>query len=270
MAETHPGFRRSVRSTNNTFMKITIPIARRFCTAALLITAGLGLASLSLSRARNPVPPPAPPSAIDDTPPPPADRRGERPPPPPPHGKKPRGPRPDDAGDPPPPPPDAAPARPVGPQAAPAAVKLVTVAAADFAPGEVWLKTGPRGDRHLEASVLYQSKEIARLAFNPADGAVLPKGLRALPPAPAEQVQAQPPPAPSNGSAGDLERLRLADIVKNLRVAGGAEVMPREGFWRVPLIFQGAVVADVQVAGDGARILPDLGAARDAAIFAAR
>jgi hypothetical protein len=44
--------------------------------------------------------------------------------------------------------------------------------------------------------------------------------------------------------------------------------MPREGFWKVPIIYQGAIVADVQVTGDGARILPDLGAARDAAIFA--
>jgi hypothetical protein len=53
-----------------------------------------------------------------------------------------------------------------------------------------------------------------------------------------------------------------------LRAAGGAELMPREGFWKVPLVYQGAIVADVQVTGDGARILPDLGAARDAAIFA--
>jgi hypothetical protein len=153
------------------------------------------------------------------------------------------------------------------------------------------VKTAPLGEQQMEASLLFQGKEIARLAFNPADGTILPKGMppaqplpppAGAPPAPPDAITPAPPqpgapnptnapippPVPIGAVTPEQVKARLADMVKALRPAGGAEVMPREGFWKVPLVYQGAIVADVQVTGDGARILPDLGAARDAAIFA--
>ena len=44
--------------------------------------------------------------------------------------------------------------------------------------------------------------------------------------------------------------------------------MPREGFWKVPLIHQNRVVGELQISGDGTKVIQDFGAARDVAIFA--
>jgi len=221
---------------------------------------------------------PAPPTGELQPPPPPlppGGPQGERAPAPSRDERRPR------SGDPGPPPPPEELARPVDARNASTAVKTVTDAVPSFASGQVWVKTAPLGEQQMEASLLFQGKEVARLALNPADGAILPKGMRTAPPSPppggappppqpgALNANAPvPPPAPGAIVTPEQVKARLTDMVKALRPAGGAEVMPREGFWRVPFVYQGAIVADVQVTADGARILPDLSAARDAAIFA--
>lgn len=250
--------------------------------AAGLITAGLGASQ-----------PPSTARAQDAPPPPPRDGgpgpREDGPDPK--HGPK-HGPR--NHG------PDGGPAavRPVDPQAAPAAVKTATDAVAGFAAGQVWTRTAPRGEPQLQATVLFQNKEVTRLEFDPATGNVLPRGFRPAPPAitppapvpdtpnapavtPAAATPNNAPPpvagapapvlsVPASGSPTIPEQVktRLPEVVKDLIVGQGAEVMGREGFWKVPLIYQNRVVGELRVSGDGQKVIQDFGAARDAAIFA--
>lgn len=175
--------------------------------------------------------------------------RGERPPPPP---------RPED---------DASPAKPVDSQAAPVAVKTAGDALAKLSAGQVWVRTAPRGEQQVQATLVCDGKDVARLEFDLA-GTLLTRGQR--PPVPPradaghDQAANAKQPTPNLDAAKD----KLAGIVTQLSVGQGAEIMSREGFWKVPLIYQSRVVGELRVSGDGAQLIQDFGASRDAAIFA--
>ena len=241
-------------------MKIPKPLPRSLVALAAtgLLTAGLCLGHLTAVRGQEaPPPPPAPERGPRENGPGP---RGERPPPPP---------RPED---------DAALTAPVDPQAAPVAVKTATDALAGFAPGQVWTRTAPRGEVQAQATILFQNKEVARLEFDPATGALLMRGQRHPEPPPAADgapraprgpvAAPSVPPAPTAPVDLDQIKARLPDIIKSLSVGQGAEILGREGFWKVPLIYQSRVVGEVRLSADGTKIIQDFAAARDAAIFA--
>jgi hypothetical protein len=256
-------------------------------TAAVLLTVTFGPGPLSVSRAQDNLPlPPAPPIA-DRGPLAPEDGgpgpgpRGERPPP--------HLPRPDA---------DQPPAPPVDPQAASAAVKTASNALAGLSAGQVWTRTAPRGEQQVQATLMFQNKEVARLEFDPANGSLLARGQRPTPPTPLPGEGRGPgarpnvPPAPAGGADKpsnppmpptpdadgphpaappvnlDPIKAKLPDTIKGLSTGQGAEIMPGEGFWKVPLIFQNRVVGELRLSGDGTKIIEDFGAARDAAIFA--
>ncbi len=233
--------------------------------AVSLLTAGFGVSQLGIAQAQN-VPSPTDPAGL----------RGKEPAPPPlppgddgPPAKRPDGPR-----ERPPRPADDTPAPPVNLDAAPAAVRTATDAVAGFSPGQVWVKTAPRGERQVQATILSGGKEVARLEFDPTTGALLPRGLRPPPARPVTVDSEAPAPAPVDPShaggavAPEGLKARLPEIIRGLRVGPGAEVMGREGLWKVPLIFENRIVAELRVSGDGRRVIQDFGAARDAAIFA--
>ena len=279
--------------------------------AAGLLTATFGFGHLSVSHAQdNPPTPPAPPAGERGRPLPPAPKdgglgpgpRGERPPHPP---------RPDA---------DQPPAPPVDPQTAPAAVKTASDTLAGLSAGQVWARTAPRGEQQVQATLMFQGKEVARLEFDPANGSLLargqhlppppvgPRGPAAgpleqrgpaarpnqpappadapaapdvaadankpidapIPPAPGAPVPDANIPAPAPAVPVNLGpvKAKLAEIIKGLSVGQGAEVMPREGFWKVPIIYQSRVVGELHLSGDGTKVMQDFGASRDAAIFA--
>ena len=259
-----------------------------------VLTATFGLDHLSVSHAQDNAPvPPAPPAADQDRPLPPAPKdgapgpgpRGERPPHPP------RPPRPEE---------DQAPAQPVDPQAAPAAVKTANDALGGLSAGQVWTRTAPRGEQQVQATLMFQGKEVARLEFDPINGSLLARGQHLPPPpdgpgaGPREQrgpathpgAPVPPPAADADKTGGapvppapivpvpavpvnlDPIKGKLPEFLKGLSVGQGAEVMPREGFWKVPLIYQNRVVGELRLSGDGTKVIQDFGAARDAAIFA--
>lgn len=140
----------------------------------------------------------------------------------------------------------------------------------------------------MRASLVFNGKEVACLDFDPATGSLRTRGeSRPLPPAdprgpgaPGAPVppDGPVPPAPNANPPVPLARdanapapatpANLADVLKVLSIGQGAEIMPRGGFWKVPLIFQNRVVGELHVSGDGTRVMEDFAAARDAAIFA--
>jgi hypothetical protein len=161
-------------------------------------------------------------------------------------------------------------------------VKTATDAATGFAAGKVWTRIAPRGEQQLQATILFQNKEVARLDFDPPNDAVVMRGERPPVPPPGE-TPAPPvqitdnanggpsvPVPPSPAPPANLDRLKakLPEIIKALRVGQGAEILDREGFWKVPLIYQNRVVGELHVSADGTKLIQDFAAARDAAIFA--
>ena len=278
--------------------------------AAVLIATGLYLGQPAAAQAQEP---PLPPAAgrLDAPPPPPAPGRGLDPR---------RGPldRPGPRGERPPLPPgdEQAALPPMDPQAAPVAVKTATDATSGFRPGQVWVRTAPRGEQQLQATILFQNKEVAHLDFDPVNGSVMMRGQRfpspppapdkpgsgaanpatpGTPPIPPAANAPLPPPAPltDNANGGpsvpvppaaappstippapnrqvslDQVKAHLPETIKALRVGQGAEIMDREGFWKIPLIYENRVVGDLHLSSDGTKLIEDFGAARDAAIFA--
>lgn len=284
-------------------MKFRHPVAA--IAAAGLINIGLSLGQFAEAQAPDAPPPPPPPGRQEVPPPAP-------PPPPAPDGGPQRGPigEPGPCGQRPParPEDEQPPVPPVDPQAAATAVKTAADATTGFAPGQVWTRLAPRGEPQLQATVLYQNKEVARLDFDPATGALLMRGQR--PPEPPLEPQdrvrgpgagpvppqaatvAPPPPvqltdnadggpsvpvpstsaplapAPGAPAESNLVKTKLPEIIKALQVGQGAEILDREGFWKVPLIYENRVVGELHLSADGTKLIEDFAAARDAAIFA--
>ena len=261
--------------------------------AAGLLTASFGLGHLTTTHAQDT---PVAPVPGEQAPPPGPEEGGPGPKRDPKNGPGPRGERP-----PPPPHPDEvqSPITPVDPSAAPVAVKTAADTLAALTVGQVWSHTLPHGEQQVQASLVFQGKEVARLEFDPATGALLARGQHTPPPpasggpvaprddrgldvapkppiptdAPdAPQANAAPPPdAPAKPAAPaklDLVKNQLPDLLKGLSAGQGAEVMPREGYWKVALINGSRVVGELRLSGDGKTVVQDLGATRDAAMFA--
>ncbi len=240
-----------------------------------LLSAALGLSQPRVVQAQD-TPPPSP-AGERGAPPPPDGGPGPK------HGPKdgpgPRGERP-----PHPPRPDEGPeaTQPADPQAAPVAVKTATDALAGLSAGQIWTRTAPRGEQQVQATLVFQNKEVVRLEFDPANGSLLARGQRLpVPPAgpdaargPAGRLDV--PPAPDAAAPRPVDppvnldpiKTKLPEIIKGLSAGQGAEIMPREGFWKVPIIYQNRVVGELRLSGDGTKVIQDFGAARDAAIFA--
>ena len=182
----------------------------------------------------------------------------------------PPGPAEADAGGPPGPRGPAAPPRPpdappVDLQKADAALKVGVDASGALAPGQLWTQTGPAGDQHVDATVLYQNKAVARLRFSPADGSLLPEGYD---PAPPTQSTASSSTATVSDATLAKIRSELPAVVSGLKALPAVAVAGREGFWRIPVVYQDRIVANLMISGDATQVVEDFGAARDAAIYA--
>ena len=57
-------------------------------------------------------------------------------------------------------------------------------------------------------------------------------------------------------------------MVSGLKVLPAVAVAGREGFWRIPVVYQDRIVANLMISGDATQVVEDFGAARDAAIYA--
>lgn len=143
-----------------------------------------------------------------------------------------------------------------GPQIPPvitAAQAKTTVAAAlpKLALGKPFTKTGKQGDIKLEVPLTLEDKIVARMRLNPATGEILTKGQRVF----IQKLTITPE------QAGQT----VQGLVRELQT--GAPWLGKQGDWKVPLLYKGAVVSEMSVHGQNGSILPDWKASKDAAMF---
>lgn len=143
-----------------------------------------------------------------------------------------------------------------GPQVPPvitAEQAKATVAAAvpKLTVGKPFTKQGKQGDTKLEVPLMLEGKIVARVRLHPATGEILTKGqkpgVQKLTVTPEQAVKAV------QGVVGDLQ--------------AGAPWLGKQGEWKVPLLYKGAVITGMSVHGQNGSILPDWKASRDASMF---
>jgi len=116
--------------------------------------------------------------------------------------------------------------------------------------GQPFTKRGKHGDIKLEVPLMFEGKIVAKVRLNPANGEVLLKGQKAW----AQNLSVTP-----EQGARTVERM-----VSEFQV--GAAWLGKQGEWKVPLLYKGAVIAEIKVHGQNGSILPDWKASRDASI----
>ncbi|MGB9616061.1 MAG: hypothetical protein ACPL7J_01960 [Desulfomonilaceae bacterium] len=114
--------------------------------------------------------------------------------------------------------------------------------------GKSFIKTGKRGDKKLEVTLLLDGKIVSRVKLNPRTGEILPKGQDIF----AQEVSASPEQAVNI----------VQQALPNLEVASVR--LGKQGEWKVDLTLKKAVVASLSVHGGNGSILPDWKAERDA------
>lgn len=131
------------------------------------------------------------------------------------------------------------------------AVEIVKAALPTLAVGNFWVWTGPRGDTKAKVALTLDGKIVSRMELNPATGEILAKGQDIF----VDQVTADPKHAVS----------KVQEVVPNLKVS--AARMGKEGQWKVELILNSAVVADIDVNSRDGSILTDWGASRESTLY---
>uniref|UniRef100_A0A7C3Z046 Uncharacterized protein n=1 Tax=Desulfobacca acetoxidans TaxID=60893 RepID=A0A7C3Z046_9BACT len=127
----------------------------------------------------------------------------------------------------------------------------VTAALPKLAAGKPFSKTGKQGDIKLEVPLTLGDKIVARVRLNPATGEILTKGQRVF----IQKLTVTPE------HAGQT----VQGMVRELQT--GAPWLGKQGEWKVPLLYKGAVVSEISVHGQNGTILPDWKASKDATMF---
>ncbi len=127
----------------------------------------------------------------------------------------------------------------------------VTSALPQLSLGKPFTKQGKRGDIKLEIPLMWEGKVVGRMRLNPLTGVVLVKGQKL-------EVQ-KLSVAPEQATAA------IQKIMPNLQV--GSAWLGKQGEWKVPLLYQGAVITEISVHGQNGSILPDWKAAKDVSLF---
>jgi hypothetical protein len=127
----------------------------------------------------------------------------------------------------------------------------VTAALPKLTPGKPFTKTGKQGDIKLEVPLTLENNIVARVRLNPATGEILTKGQRVF----IQKLTVTPEQASQT----------VQGVVRDLQT--GAPRLGKQGEWKVPLLYKGAVVSEISVHGQNGSILPDWKASKDATMF---
>ena len=131
------------------------------------------------------------------------------------------------------------------------AISLVKAALPGLTVGKSIVKTGQRGEKKLEVTLVLDGKIVSRVKLNPATGAIMPKGQDVI----VQEVLA------SQGQAAKI----VQEAIPKLEVASVR--LGKQGEWIVDLTLNKAVVASMGVHGGNGSILPDWKASRDATLY---
>jgi hypothetical protein len=131
------------------------------------------------------------------------------------------------------------------------AKSAVSAALPKLAVGKPFTKQGKQGDINLEVPLLLEEKIVAKVRLNPATGEMLLKGQKAF----VQKLSVTPEQAAKT----------VQGMVSAAQV--GAAWLGKQGEWKVPLLYKGAVVAEIGVHGQDGSILPDWKASKDATMF---
>jgi hypothetical protein len=127
----------------------------------------------------------------------------------------------------------------------------VTAAVPKLSLGKPYTKQGKQGDIKLEVPLLVEGKIVGRVHLNPLTGEILTKG---------QKIQ-----APKLSVAPDEAVKTVQTVLPKLQV--GPALLGKGGEWKVPLLYQGAIIAEMGVHGQNGSLLPDWKASKDATMF---
>jgi hypothetical protein len=127
----------------------------------------------------------------------------------------------------------------------------VTAALPKLSLGKPYTKQGKQGDIKLEIPLLGEGKIVGRVHLNPLTGEILTKGQR---------IQ-----APRLSVSPDEAVKTVQAVLPKLQV--GAAWLGKGGEWKIPLLYQGAIIAEMSVHGQNGSLLPDWKASKDATMF---
>ena len=127
----------------------------------------------------------------------------------------------------------------------------VSAAIPNLSLGKSFTKQGKQGDIKLEVSLMFEGKVIGRVRLNPMTGEILTKG---------QKFQ-----APKLSVSPEEAVKTVQTVLPKLQV--GPAWLGKGGEWKVPLLYQGAIIVEVGVHGQNGAILPDWKASKDATMF---
>jgi hypothetical protein len=127
----------------------------------------------------------------------------------------------------------------------------VTAAVPKLSLGKPYTKQGKQGDVKLEVPLVLEGKIVGRVRLNPMTGEILTKGQRFQSP----KLSVVPEEAVKT----------VQTVLPKLQV--GPAWLGKGGEWKVPLLYQGAIIVEVSVHGQNGEILPDWKASKDATMF---
>jgi len=117
--------------------------------------------------------------------------------------------------------------------------------------GKPYTKQGKQGDIKLEVPLQVEGKIVGRVRLNPLTGEILTKG---------QKIQ-----APKLSVSPDEAAKTVQTVLPKLQI--GAAWLGKHGEWKVPLLYKGAIIAEMNVHGQNGSLLPDWKASKDATMF---
>jgi len=127
----------------------------------------------------------------------------------------------------------------------------VTAAVPKLSLGKPFTKQGKQGDVKLEVPLMLEGNIVAKVRLNPMTGEILTKG---------QKFQAP------KLSVSPEEAAKTVQMVLPKLLVGPAW-LGKGGEWKVPLLYQGAIIMEIGVHGQNGSILPDWKASKDATMF---
>jgi len=131
------------------------------------------------------------------------------------------------------------------------AKSTVSAAIPKVSVGQPFTKQGKQGDIKLEVPLLLEGKIVAKVRMNPVTGEILLKGQKDF----SRKLSVTPEQATKT----------VQGMMGGVQV--GAVWLGKQGEWKVPLLYKGAVVSEMSVHGQNGSILPDWKASKDATMF---